>query len=218
MAQQILLSEFGRNVFDKQGGPANLKPVILGFLHCTSVFHQQKILGNLVNVDARVQVVAWRVLGVSQFLDVFAIFGQDGKLVVVGILLHSVKPLGNFVQSECRVRKHLLVGEKNPELGLADGGSSHRMSAWRIFRGIDAGVLRMGCFVVIDEGGLEIAFRHGLLYAVDSANDAKRTEEHVANGGDIVVTVNGGNIHRFQWEASGVKGGVHSVNVVHCVV
>jgi hypothetical protein len=30
------------------------------------------------------------------------------------------------------------------------------------------------------------------------------------------VAVNGGNIDRFQWEASGVKGGVHSVNVVHC--
>ena len=223
MAPQILFSEFGRNVFDKQGGPANLKPVILGVLHCKSVLHQQKILGDLVNVDARVQVVAWRVLGVSQFLDVFAVFGQDGKLVVVGILLHSVKPLGNFVQSECRVRKHLLVGEKNPELVLADEGSSHRMSVCRILRGIDAGVLQMGVlqmgrFVVIDERGLEIAFRHGLLYAVDSANDAERHEEHVADGGHIVVAVNGRNIDRFQWEASGVKCGVHSVNVVHCVV
>ena len=215
MPPQILLSKFGRDVFDKQGGPANLKPVILGFFHCTTVLHQQKILGDLVNADARVQVVAWRVLGVSQFLDVFAVFGQDGKLVVV-VLLHSVKPLGNFVQSECRVRKHLLVGEKNPELVLADEGSSHRMSVWRIFRGIDAGVLRMGRFVVIDERGLEITFRHGLLYAVDSANDAERHEEHVADGGDIVVAVNGRNIDRFQWEASGVKGGVHSVNVVHC--
>ena len=197
MPPQILLSKFGRDVFDKQGGPANLKPVILGFFHCTTVLHQQKILGDLVNADARVQVVAWRVLGVSQFLDVFAVFGQDGKLVVV-VLLHSVKPLGNFVQSECRVRKHLLVGEKNPELVLADEGSSHRMSVWRIFRGIDAGVLRMGRFVVIDERGLEITFRHGLLYAVDSANDAERHEEHVADGGDIVVAVNGRNIDRFQ--------------------
>ena len=218
MAPQVLLSKFGRDVFDKQGGPANLKPVILGVLLCKSVLHQQKILGDLVNVDARVQVVAWCVLGVSQFLDVFTVFGQDGKLVVVGILLHSVKPLGNFVQSECRVRKHLLVGEKNPELVLADEGSSHRMSVCRILRGIDAGVLQMGRFVVIDERGLEITFRHGLLYAVDSANDAERHEEHVADGGDIVVAVNGGNIDRFQWEASGVKGGVHSVNVVHCVV
>jgi hypothetical protein len=71
-------------------------------------------------------------------------------------------------------------------------------------------------FVVIDEHLLEIAFRLGLLYAVDSANDPKRFKEYAANGGDIVVAVNGGNIHRFQWEASGVEGGVHSVNVVHC--
>jgi len=86
-----------------------------------------------VNVDARVQVVAWRVLGVPQFSQVFAVFGQDGELAIgIGIglkvVLHLVKPPGNFVQSKCRVRKHLLVGEKNPELVLIDWGSLPNLS------------------------------------------------------------------------------------------
>jgi hypothetical protein len=54
-----------------------------------------------------------------------------------------------------------------------------------------------------------------LLYAVNSANDPKRFNEYAANGGDIIVAMNGGNIYRLQWEASGVKAGVDSVNVVH---
>ena len=227
MIPQFELSEFGRNVFDKQGGSANHKSEILLLVVYIPLLHQLDILGELVDVDGRVQVLAVGcLLGVSQFFQIFAVFGQDGEFVervLVGLFLtfkviskvefHPVKSLGNFVQSEGRVWKHLLVGEKYPELVSVDWRSSHRMSVWQIRSGIDAIVQNRLLLVVIDEHRQEIAFRLGLLYAVDSANDAK-CSEHVANGVDIVVAVNGGNVHGFQGKTVGVNEGVDSVNVV----
>jgi len=57
-----------------------------------------------------------------------------------------------------------------------------------------------------------------LLYTVNSANYTKHYLEQVANGADIVVAVNGGNIYGFQGHVVGINTGVNSVNVVgrHC--
>ena len=241
---QFRFSEFGRNVFDKHGGSANHKSEILLLIVNIPLLHQLEILCELVDVDGRVQVVdVGCVLDVSQFSQIFAVFGQDGEFVecvLVGLFIflalifkviskvksHSVKSLGNFVQSEGRVWKHLLVGENDPVLVGSYGGFSQKLSVLYILCRVDAILVArflvtriLSIFVVIDEHGLENGFGFRLLYAVNSANCSKHCLEHVANGADIVVAVNGGNVHGFQSKAVSVNAGVDSVNVVggHCL-